>query len=246
MDPVVQQEIHLAIQQSNQEMLQNMSEILDRKMTSFKRSAEEASQQQLNELKKIKSTQSLDFKKKANKDQYCHNAAVLQSMEDSKDNLGKQNYDAALSNLQEGISLVENRQKLVLIADQSPYGWLTVQNYKSNALAADDEDEKRLNRAENKAGQESRRRNAVRRAKFDFKKRQNPSSDNSSTSTASQSQASVQRRPGSCFACGKPGHWRSECQMVKQAQNQVNRFPIDYSEVSDDDIFDDFVFEEDL
>ena len=29
------------------------------------------------------------------------------------------------------------------MADQSPFGWLTV-NYKSNALAADEEDEKRL------------------------------------------------------------------------------------------------------
>ena len=185
MDPGVQQEINHAIQRNNQELLASMSQLTDQKIGALKRSSEESSRQQLEEIKKMKLGQSIDFKKKANKDQYLHNAEVLQAVESSKVKLENQNTQGAIKDLDEGISLSENRQKLILIADQSPFGWLTVNNYKSNALASYEEDENRLTRAENRACQESKRRNAAKPAKFnDQRNRQSIPTIATSTVTA--------------------------------------------------------------
>ena len=49
------------------------------------------------------------------------------------------------------MSLLKERQKLILLADKSPYGWRTVLEYKHHDLAEDDEDEKKIYRAEARA-----------------------------------------------------------------------------------------------
>ena len=43
------------------------------------------------------------------------------------------------------------RQKLLKMADASDTGWKVVMEYKTNPLASDSEDEKRMNRAETRA-----------------------------------------------------------------------------------------------
>ena len=165
------------------------------------------SQQQLSEIKKLRFSEQFQLKKKANRDQYFHNMKVLDALESSQTSLAEKKLEATAQNLQQGIDLVQERQKLILVADQSPFGWLTVHNYKSNALAKDEEDEKRLQRAETRAAQESKRRNASKRFNNnDARKRQETSTTPAPT-----------RKSGSCFACGKPGHWKSECHLFKQA-----------------------------
>ena len=59
--------------------------------------------------------------------------------------------------LEKGLSLLKERQKLILLADKSPYGWKTVLEYKHHDLAEDDEDEKRIYRAEARAARSSKR-----------------------------------------------------------------------------------------
>lgn len=44
-----------------------------------------------------------------------------------------------------------DRQKLILLADKSPLGWRTLLEYKHRDLADDDEDEKKIYRAESRA-----------------------------------------------------------------------------------------------
>lgn len=55
------------------------------------------------------------------------------------------------------MSLLKERQKLILLADKSPYGWKTVLEYKHHDLAEDDEDEKKIYRAEARAARTSKR-----------------------------------------------------------------------------------------
>lgn len=43
------------------------------------------------------------------------------------------------------------------VADKSPYGWKTVVEYKHHDLAEDEEDEKKIYRAEARAGKASKR-----------------------------------------------------------------------------------------
>ena len=49
------------------------------------------------------------------------------------------------------MSLLTERQKLVLLADESEFGWKTVQEYTQHELAEDDQDGKKIRRAEERA-----------------------------------------------------------------------------------------------
>ena len=55
------------------------------------------------------------------------------------------------------MSLVKERQKMILLADKSPFGWKTVLEYKHQDLADDEEDEKKISRAEARAARASKR-----------------------------------------------------------------------------------------
>ena len=54
--------------------------------------------------------------------------------------------------LKEGEKLIDARQKNIKIADRSEHGWATVQEYEEDELADNSDDEKRLFRAETRAG----------------------------------------------------------------------------------------------
>ena len=56
----------------------------------------------------------------------------------------------------EGKQIIKKRQKLIKIADKNKGGWLVVQEYESDDLASDSEDEKKIRKA--KAAAEKKRR----------------------------------------------------------------------------------------
>ena len=47
----------------------------------------------------------------------------------------------------EGRQLIKKRQKLIKLADRSKDGWLVVQEYESDELASNSEDEKKIRKA---------------------------------------------------------------------------------------------------
>ena len=47
--------------------------------------------------------------------------------------------------------MLAERQKHILLADKSDYGWMVIQEYKKNDLADDSDDEKKIIRAEARA-----------------------------------------------------------------------------------------------
>lgn len=55
------------------------------------------------------------------------------------------------------MALLQERQKLVLLADKSLYGWKKVLEYKHHDLADDEEDEKKIHRAESRAARAVKR-----------------------------------------------------------------------------------------
>ena len=64
----------------------------------------------------------------------------------------------ATTHLDEGIKVIEVRQKHIRIADRSELGWAVVTAYENDVLASDEEDEKRIYRAEREAERVSKRK----------------------------------------------------------------------------------------
>ncbi|KAK3704541.1 hypothetical protein QZH41_006332 [Actinostola sp. cb2023] len=83
---------------------------------------------------------------KGNKKQYELNAQLDEVLDRIKEENSGAN-DAIEKMANEGKSLLKKRQKLIRIADKSSDGWKVVDEYISDELASNSEDEKRLKKA---------------------------------------------------------------------------------------------------
>ena len=112
--------------------------------------------------------------------------------------------------------LLLERQKLIRLSDKSSFGWKTVLEYKKHDLAEDEEDEKKIYRAEARAARERKTFSSTRFKKFDHNTcsvvppttNLNPN-NYLPFNNAQPSYKSPYRASGVCFPCGKPGHWRA-------------------------------------
>ena len=208
------------IEQNNHTLLESMKALLDTSLLQLKRSSTENAETQLKEIKKLKYSEPHRFKKKANEDQYKFNSKLADSMVEVSEALEKKEISKAQESLQKGEHMLNERQKHILLADKSEFGWGTVHEYKKHELAENSEDEKRILKSES-------------RAKAHRKKTQSNFSSKRYSHSAQKEEftpqpyASVQSRrasmaysptsyknvfkPGSCYSCGKIGHWRNEC-----------------------------------
>ena len=221
------------IKANNDVLLKQMSELISTQVSSLKRPAEDSSNI-IREIKKIKTADARPvFKKKSNEEQYKATTKVLDVLEDANCNLASNNLEAAKSSIDQGITLVKERQKLISLADRSQYGWKTVQEYLQHELAEDSDDEKKIYRAEARAAKIAKRtvfqRTALRNSNIVA-----PAQSATATSVQSSPISTIVTRgppfvqypraygpqkptPGSCFACGKIGHWRANCPLNQQA-----------------------------
>ena len=126
--------------------------------------------------------------------------------------------------LKEGERLLVARQKAIRIADRSEFGWATVDEYEEDELAENSDDEKRLYRAEMRAGRKLKAAAAKNRKTKEFlRKEWRPGSPTTSDAGSVSSQRSSSSSSGSipvvhglgtCFLCGKRGHFRRSCPLV--------------------------------
>ena len=91
------------------------------------------------------------FKKKGNEQQFNFNRKVIKRSFAAVKALESGNIGKAREELNEGISLLNNRQKLVKLADKSEFGWATVQEYVFDDLADDEADASKIKKAEKRA-----------------------------------------------------------------------------------------------
>ena len=54
------------------------------------------------------------------------------------------------------LALTQKRQKMIRLADKSDAGWLVVEEYESDELAEDSEDDKKIRKAQNKASRKKK------------------------------------------------------------------------------------------
>ena len=94
------------------------------------------------------------FQKTGNEKQYEFNEEVQEKLDSADAALAQRPpaVEKARSLLQEGQKSICIRQKKIRIADRSENGWATVKEYEEDELAENSEDEKRLSRAEARAG----------------------------------------------------------------------------------------------
>ena len=211
------------IEQNNRTLLDSMKSLLDSSVQQLKRSSTENTENQLKEIKKLKYSEPQKFKKKANEDQYKFNAKLADSMVEVSETLETKEINKAQEALQKGKQMLSERQKHILLADKSEFGWGTVHEYKKHELADDSEDEKRILKSESRAKAQRKKtqsnftlkRYSNSSRKEEFMPRQYNSSGQIPNLRASvaypPSSYKSNFKPGSCYACGKLGHWRNEC-----------------------------------
>ena len=100
---------------------------------------------------------------------------------------------------------------------------MVIQGYKKNDLADDSED-KKIIRAEARARTKQNSQKAKSRmtaSRQEFPKSQSvAAASNTDVSSALRpiltidAQFRNQTKPGCCFACNKPGHWRAQCPLL--------------------------------
>lgn len=76
----------------------------------------------MSELKRMRLIKPQPFKKKGHKQQYKQNKKVKTAATEAKEAILVRKQDACFAKLDEGIELIHERQKLILMADRSKYG----------------------------------------------------------------------------------------------------------------------------
>ena len=125
--------------------------------------------------------------------------------------------------IRESLADLKKQNKLVRIAEKSIAGWDAANEYGSDSVASDSEDEKRIRRAEQRAL--SKRKYSMETKTVSRGMQLGFSSGSSVSGSRNRACNSGQlflgngnlrqlRQPGYCFASGLAGHWRKDCPYV--------------------------------
>ena len=130
-------------------------------MTYLDRKFDSLNEQNAREAKKA-TLQLPDIKSKGNLAQYKFCANVAEDVAKVKSAILDQHSDDALGKLDKLQAVVDNRIKLIKLADKSPSGWETVNQYIADDLASDSEDDKKMRKAEKDAARTLKERKQKR------------------------------------------------------------------------------------
>lgn len=179
---------------------------------------------------------SFDFKHKGNAKQFELNADIQKHLKGAWKSLdhvvpsadSRGSLKRAFEELDEALDKLSRRNKHIKLADMSEAGWRVVDEYASHELASNSEDEKKIFRAETRAKRKMREASFRSRRRrpygFNFQQRTESSAIPRGGLQEPQQKFSFGpgRRPGVCYQCGKPGHWRAECFSYQRSSNATS------------------------
>ena len=214
---IEKEDVKALIKANNDNLLASFNGLLEQTVSQIKRSNENSAESQMKEIKRLKFNESHKFKKKANEDQFKFNQKLSETLDSAKSAAENSQLEKVKTSLEEGETLISERQKHILLTDKSDYGWATVDEYKKHSLADDSDDEKRIFKAK------SRARIFVNALK---KKKSSAPAESTVSSQPRPIPALVpgfspRPKPGTCFARGKPGHWRASCPTMAQQNTSI-------------------------
>ena len=190
--------------------------------------------EQLDSLKRKSAEEEPEFKYKSNKKQFKFNTDVKDKFNQILERAGADDAITKIAN--EGMSLLDNRNKLISIADRD--GWDVVEYFEADPLTKNDEEEKKLRvaRKEAERSREKRNRKNSLRSKMGTRfKSQSTSSKSGPSVNFGPSHRIVDFRPDvgqllvnpvpekkasvyRCFGCGKAGHFIKDCKVSSSAK----------------------------
>ena len=106
-----------------------MKSMLDNSLADLKRSHADTADTHLKEIKKLKFDEPHRFTKKGNENQYRFNLKVGDASEEAKEACSSQQLDKVHASLEKGEKLLSERQKHILLADKSDFGWSLMREY---------------------------------------------------------------------------------------------------------------------
>ena len=108
------------IAQNNQDLLSRINYLVSTSISDLKRSSDSNAAEQMSEIKRPKRDDPQSFKKKSNEQQFKVNISILAAVEDASVVVDRKDLQKSKEALERGLSLLKDRQKLILLADKSP------------------------------------------------------------------------------------------------------------------------------
>ena len=111
--------------------------------------------------------------------------------------------------------MIKQRQKIIRLADESELGWKVVDEYMQSEIASDEEDQKKIHRAQARARVKAKSERGKRSRRY-MPYRQRPAETVTNQTYQSRTQQQHQQKPGVCYLCGQVGHWKADCPTNKR------------------------------
>jgi hypothetical protein len=130
MQNAIVHEVETAVSNTKQDLLNSMAVLIDCRLDTFQSNIQQSDFQ----ISKIEEsvTYNFLFQRNGNENQYTDSVKVMSKLKEARSilenpNMNSQKVVAAKEKISEGIGIVQERQKMIKLADTSDLGWKFVQ-----------------------------------------------------------------------------------------------------------------------